>query len=92
MLKRLTSQQSSIVSREGGRASGSGMLEWRGWFGGDGGTKGKTLDELHGGVVEEELKQVERLKERIVRDDVGKQMETVRPNVGGGGTGVWISG
>ncbi|KAK5112422.1 hypothetical protein LTR85_011531 [Meristemomyces frigidus] len=86
MLRRLSSQQKRSAAREGGRDAG--FLEWRGWFGLDGGKKGKTLDEVHGGVVEEELRQVEKLKERIVREGIGEQM--ARATGVQGGTGVWL--
>ena len=87
MLHRLAAEQSSLTAREGGRAS---ALEWRGWFGRDGGQKGKTLDELHEGVFAEELKQVERLKERVLREGIGQELANSRASGNGGGTGTWI--
>lgn len=92
MLRRLAEQQASGASsggmREGGR--NAGWFEWRGWFGGGGGdgVKGRTLDEVGKGVVEVELEQVERLKEKIVREGIGEQM--ARSGGSGGGKGVWI--
>ncbi|KAK0940861.1 hypothetical protein LTR29_007579 [Friedmanniomyces endolithicus] len=87
MLHRLAAEQSSLTAREGGRAS---ALEWRGWFGRDGGQKGKTLDELHEGVFAEELKQVERLKETVLREGIGQELANSRASGTGGGTGTWI--
>ncbi len=73
MLQRLAASQAGSAEREGGRDSG--LLEWRGWFGrGDDGIKGKTLDELEGGMLEEELKQVGRLRERIVREGIESRL------------------
>ncbi|KAK3111046.1 hypothetical protein LTR53_014076 [Teratosphaeriaceae sp. CCFEE 6253] len=89
MLQRLSEQQGSIASREGGRVPAAGALEWRGWFGGDGGQKGKTLDELQVGLFEEELRQVERLKARIVRGDLGG--EVARQNAGGARASLWFA-
>lgn len=86
MLSRLASRQAASAGREGGRDAG--FMEWRGWFGGGGGKKGSTMDELHSGLVEEELKQVERLKERIVREGIGEEMAKARGVQAG--TGVWI--
>jgi len=76
MLHQVANRQSNTTSREGGR--NAGVLEWRGWFGGDGGQKGKTLDEVRDGTMEEELKQVERLKERIAREGIEEQMAKVK--------------
>ena len=88
MLRRLSSSQQSLsargVTREGGRDAG--WLEWKGWFGKDGGVKGASLDELSGGVVEEELKQVARLKDRIAREGIAADMDKHRS----AGGGVWI--
>ncbi|TKA65321.1 hypothetical protein B0A55_11497 [Friedmanniomyces simplex] len=89
MLHRLAAQQTSITAREGGRAS---AVEWRGWFGRDGGQKGKTLDDVQAGVYQEELKQVEKMKERVLGESVEQLMAKARPGVGGGGTGIWIGG
>lgn len=86
MLRRLASQQSRSAGREGG--SDAGFFEWRGWFGRDGGAKGKTIDELHGGVVEEELKQVERLKEKLVKEGINEEMAKAKNMQAG--TGIWI--
>lgn len=72
MLRALSTQQAATTAREGPRDAGP--LEWRGWFGGDGGVKGRTLEEAGAGVLEEELKQVERLKERIVREGIEDEM------------------
>ena len=80
MLRRLSSQESSSGLREGSRDAG--FLEWRGWFGGNGGMKGKTLDELAEGVLGEELRQVERLKERIVREGIEEDMRKGLPQGG----------
>ncbi|TKA80054.1 hypothetical protein B0A55_01770 [Friedmanniomyces simplex] len=89
MLHRLAAQQTDITAREGGRAS---AMEWRGWFGRDGGQKGKTLDNVQAGVYQEELKQVEKMKERVLGENVEQLMAKARPGVGGGGTGIWIGG
>jgi len=86
MLRRLSESQSSSSAREGGRDAG--WLEWRGWFGRDGGVKGRVLDEVAGGLVQEELEQVERLKEKIVREGIGEEMAKVKGV--SGGSGVWI--
>lgn len=67
MLRQLTESRISTSTREGGRDAG--WLEWKGWFGGQG-DKGRTLDEVGAGVLEEELTQVEKLKERIVRENI----------------------
>ncbi|KAK4543366.1 hypothetical protein LTR36_005509 [Oleoguttula mirabilis] len=85
MLRRVASQQGHAADREGGRDAG--FFEWRGWFGGDGGTKGKTLEELRTGVAEEELRVVERLKERIVREGIGEEMAKAKGTQAGT---VWI--
>lgn len=85
MLNNLSVQQASSSVREGGRSAG--LLEWRGWFGRDGGVKGKTLDELNAGVVAEELKHVAKLKENIARSALEEDMA----RAGGGQPGsVWI--
>ena len=85
MLRRITDQQVGVVGREGSR--NAGWFEWRGWFGGSGGVKGRTLDELSAGVLGEELKQVERLKERIVREGIDQELEKAR-----GSSALWIGG
>ena len=72
MLRFLSSQRVETSTREGSRDAG--FLEWRGWFGGGGGKKGQTLEEVGVGVLEEELKQVERLRERIVREGIEEEM------------------
>jgi hypothetical protein len=82
MLHQLTTSQASSAGREGGRDAG--WLEWRGWFGKDGGVKGKTLDQLTAGVLEEELRQVGRLRERIVKEDIEGQLTR------GKGGGYWF--
>ncbi|KAI7158730.1 hypothetical protein KC349_g4705 [Hortaea werneckii] len=89
MLRRLSEQQGAVSGREGGRSAG--WFEWRGWFGqgaGDG-MKGRTLDEAATGVVAKELEQVERLKERIVREGIDQEMGRAK-GVQGGGASVWI--
>jgi len=83
MLHRLAAQQSSATAREGGRAS---ALEWRGWFGRDGGQKGKTLDELQEGVFQEELKQVEGLKARVLKEGIGQELANSKASSGVAGT------
>ena len=83
MLRRLSEQESTSSGREGGR--NAGILEWRGWFGGDGGAKGQTLDEASTGMLEQELKHVERLRERIVREGIEEEMARQR---GGGPAGL----
>ncbi|KAK3670747.1 hypothetical protein LTR78_009439 [Recurvomyces mirabilis] len=90
MLHRLAETQDSTSYREGGR--NAGWSEWRGWFGRDGGVKGGVLDLAAGGVIEEELKRVEGLKERIVREDIGREMGRGKGKGGSGGMGVWIGG
>jgi len=51
--------------------------------------KGRTLDEAATGVVAKELEQVERLKERIVREGIDQEMGRAK-GVQGGGASVWI--
>lgn len=80
MLRQLSTKQISTAAREGGR--NAGWLEWRGWFGKDGGVKGAVLDEVAVGVVEEELKQVERLRERVVKEAMDEEMANERPRLG----------
>ena len=87
MLRRLSVQQSSASSREGGR--NAGLLEWRGWFGGDGGVKGKVMDEAGARVVEAELRQVEALKESIMREGIDAEMMALQRGQAGSG-GLWI--
>ncbi|KAK5164375.1 uncharacterized protein LTR77_010071 [Saxophila tyrrhenica] len=72
MLQRLATSRATSTSREGGRSAG--WLEWRGWFGGDGGVKGQTMDGLGQGMLEEELKQVGRLRERIVKENIEAEL------------------
>ena len=87
MLRRLTSSQSTLQAREGGR--NAGWLQFGGWFGGDAG-KGRTLDEVSSGILDAELKQVERLKERIVKEGMADEM--LRANGSGGLGGLWVGG
>ena len=86
MLRRLSSEQVATSIREGRRDAG--LLEWRGWFGrGDGGVKGKTLDELSNGLLEEELEQVKRMKDQIAREGIAEELvNTKGAHVGG----TWI--
>ncbi|KAK4950483.1 hypothetical protein LTR10_011465 [Elasticomyces elasticus] len=84
MLHRLAEQQGDVAAREGGAAVGGGWLEWRGWFGRDGGQKGKTMEALKAGMVQEELRRVQELKERILSEGVGGVMEKARPSSGMG--------
>lgn len=86
MLRRLSSSQAAVQDREGGRSAG--WLEFGGWFGGSS-QKGKTLGEVGSGVLDAELKQVERLKARIVREGIGEEMLRMR---GGTQGGTWIGG
>lgn len=79
MLQRLSEGQAISAEREGGRDAG--WLEWKGWFGRGGGVKGKTLDELSFGVLEEELKHVGRLRERITREDIELELNSGAPQV-----------
>ncbi|KAK3049005.1 hypothetical protein LTR09_009659 [Extremus antarcticus] len=72
MLQRLASSRGMAKEREGGRDAG--WLEWRGWFGGDGGVKGKVMEELGVGMLEEELRQVGRLRERIVKENIEAEL------------------
>jgi hypothetical protein len=90
MLRQITEQQVAASAREGAR--NAGWLEWRGWFGQDGGMKGKTMDVLHAGVLEEELKQVEALKRRMSREEIGSELNKIKGASGAAGTGVWIGG
>jgi hypothetical protein len=85
MLLQLASQGASVSDREGPRSAG--WLEWRGWFGGGGGVKGKVLDEASEGVLEVEMQQVERLKQRIAKEMMG---EDIFKHRGAGGGGVWV--
>lgn len=80
MLKRLAEQKLSSAAREGGRSAG--ILEWRGWFGGGDGVKGKTLDEVEPAVVEAELRQVELLREKIIRDGIEEALKEAKPQIG----------
>lgn len=89
MLRRLSEQRERLKDREGGESAG--WLEWRGWFGRDGGVKGKTLGELKGGVIEEELKKVETLKERLRREGAEEEMRRVGASRGQG-MGLWLGG
>lgn len=84
MLGQLALSSDHSAAREGGRSAG--FFEWRGWFGGSGGEMGKTHDELRAGVAAEEVKQIERLKERIAREAISENMYQSR----GAGGGVWI--
>ncbi|KAI7502674.1 hypothetical protein KC347_g8868 [Hortaea werneckii] len=89
MLRRLSEQQGAVGGREGGR--NAAWFEWSGWFGqgGGDGVKGRTLDEAATGIVSKELEQVERLKERIVREGIDQEMGRAK-GVQGGGASVWI--
>ena len=84
MLRRLSSSQSSVQAREGGRSAG--WLQFGGWFGGEG-EKGRTLDEISEGLLESELRQVERLKERIVKEGIADDMLKAQGGVAGG---LWV--
>lgn len=84
MLQRLTKETLSRSAREGGHDGGP--LEWRGWFGRGDGRKGKTLDEAHGGMLQAEVEEVDKLKKRIARDVVSEDMYKHR----GTGGGVWL--
>jgi len=84
MLEQLSSSSSRSAAREGGR--NAGFLEWCGWFGGGGGEKGKTHEELRAGVSAEEMKQIERLKEKVAREAISEDMYKSRGAPGG----VWI--
>ncbi|KAK5689593.1 hypothetical protein LTR97_012766 [Elasticomyces elasticus] len=84
MLHRLAEEQGNVAAREGGAAVGGGWLEWRGWFGQDGGQKGKTMEALKAGMVQEELRRVQDLKERMLSEGVGGVMEKARPSSGMG--------
>ena len=46
----------------------AGLLEWKGWFGGDGGAKGAVIDQVEDVSRAEELRQVQILRERVVRE------------------------
>lgn len=87
MLRRLSSSQAAVQNREGGRSSG--WLQFGGWFGGEG-DKGRTLDNVSAGVLESELAQVERLKERIVKEGIAEEM--LKASGGTGPGGLWIGG
>ena len=71
MLRRLSSQQQTTAAREGSRDAG--WLEWRGWFGKDGGVKGSVLDQAAAGAVAEELKVVEGLRARILKERMERE-------------------
>lgn len=86
MLRQLSSSQATIQDREGGR--NAGWLQFGGWFG-DSSEKGRTLDDVGAGILDAELKQVERLKERIVREGIGEEMMKAR---GAGPQGSWMGG
>lgn len=85
MLRELSSSQAALQDREGRRSAG--WLQFGGWFGSSA-EKGKTLDDVSSGVLESELTQVQRLKERIVRDGIADEMLAR----GGGPGGLWIGG
>jgi len=84
MLQRLAEKAEATDAREGGR--NAGFFEWRGWFSLDGGSRGKTQDELQAGMLAEEFKHVENLKEKIAREAIDEEMYKNR----GAGGGVWI--
>ncbi|KAK5131945.1 hypothetical protein LTR08_000457 [Meristemomyces frigidus] len=92
MLERMLEQEQRLSAVDGGVSSReAGWFEWKGWFGGDGGAKGRVLGELRTGVLEAEVERVEALRERIVREGIGEEMERARGAGGGGAsTGVWI--
>ncbi|WPH01493.1 Hypothetical protein R9X50_00433900 [Acrodontium crateriforme] len=83
MLRRVTAQQKDVTGREGGRDAG--FFEWRGWFGGLGGAKGKTLDHLDAGILAEELQRVEKMKERIIREGIDAELDKVK-----GSSSLWV--
>lgn len=85
MLLELAFHGSDVRSREGGQSAG--WFEWRGWFGGSGGVKGKVLDQAREGFLEAEMQHVEKLKERIAKEMIGEDLYKYR---GAGGGGVWI--
>ena len=66
MLEQSSARQGSVKNREGGRDAG--LLEWKGWFGGDGGVKGAVIDQVEDVSRAEELRQVQVLRERVVRE------------------------
>lgn len=86
MLLRLAEKNVDVQSREGGQSAG--WLEWRGWFGGGGSAvKGKTLEEARMGVLEAEMQEVEKLKEKIAKEVM---VEDIYKHRGSGGGGVWV--
>lgn len=85
MLLKLADTNVDLRAREGGQSAG--WFEWRGWFGGNGGVKGQTLDEARVGVLEAEMQEVEKLKERVAKESIGDDIYKHR---GSGGGGVWI--
>ncbi|KAI3478644.1 hypothetical protein L1887_59356 [Cichorium endivia] len=86
MLLRLAEKNVDVQSREGGQSAG--WLEWRGWFGGGGSAvKGKTLEEARMGVLESEMQEVEKLKEKIAKEVM---VEDIYKHRGSGGGGVWV--
>ncbi|KAH9827275.1 hypothetical protein Tdes44962_MAKER09763 [Teratosphaeria destructans] len=82
MLRQLSSSTASTKDREGGRDAG--WFEWRGWFGADGGGKGRVLEDTRRGVLEEELRRVEGVRERLMRDGIA---EVIGRNAGSRGWG-----
>ena len=76
MLQLLSSQQASITSREGSR--NAGWFEFGGWFGRGGGRKGATLDDLSVGVMEEDMRHVARLKDRLAREGIMVELDKAR--------------
>jgi hypothetical protein len=83
MLRRLATEQAAAAEREGTR--NAGWLEWRGWFGRDGGSKGRVLDEAYQDMLDEHLRKVAVLKERIVQEKIAERSKGM-PSTGG----VWM--
>lgn len=73
MLIRMSEMELATSEREGER--NAGWLEWSGWFGGDGGQKGRMLDKLHSDAIKQELERVQELKERIAREAFEVEMK-----------------
>lgn len=85
MLLQLASNNVDLQGREGGQ--NAGWFEWRGWFGGGGGVKGKTLEEARMGVIEAEMQEVQRCKDKIAKEKIDDDIYKHR---GAAPSGVWL--
>lgn len=72
MLQQMASEVGSSAAREGSR--NAGWLEWRGWFGRDGGMRGRTLDGIQYDMLAAEFEKIENLKHEIAKSEMDAEM------------------